>query len=86
MFDLSGARNAGHNFNKCSTLFDGDLLLFAAFCVRPRLYCAMNQWEKETAINAGEVRDAVKRTGLAWTTERQKKQNKQNKRKLKTAL
>lgn len=79
MCDLSGARNAGHNFNKCSTLFDGDLLLFAAFRVRPRLYCAMNQWEKETAINAAEVRDAVKRNGLAWTTERQK--NKTNKTK-----
>lgn len=79
MFDLSGARNAGHNFNKCSTLFDGDLLLFAAFRMPPRLYCAMNQSEKETAIIAGEVRDAVKRNGLVWTTERQK--NKTNKTK-----
>lgn len=70
MFDLPGARNAGHNFNKCSTLFDGDRLLFAAFRVPPRLCCAMNQSERETAINAGEVRDAVKRNGLVWTTER----------------
>lgn len=86
MFDLSGARNAGHNFNKCSTLFDGDLLLFAAFRVRPRLYCAMNQWEKETAINCrgGERRGEKKRVGV--DDREAKKQNKQNKRKLKTAL
>lgn len=78
MFDLSGARNAGHNFNKCSTLFDGDVLLFAAFRV-PACLCAMNQSDKETAINAGEVRNAVKRNGLVWTTKRQKNKTNQTK-------
>lgn len=31
MFDLSGARNAGRNFNKCSTLFNSDPLFVCCF-------------------------------------------------------